>query len=149
MERDISIVGWLLTIWRHVDGIMGEYEYVLRGAWGGGLFSANSKIARHHVHLATRLSTPSTWIVNYKSRSAISIPQLRMEEDRALVDVGKAVDAELETQKPTETQQPKKRFIGRRAAAEIAQKKGDSNNTIEDSGAITGLSMPIFTLGLC
>lgn len=67
-----------------------------------------------------------------------------MEEDRALVDVGKAVDAELEIQQPTEPRQPKKRFIGRRAAAELAQKKGDSGYTIEDSGAITSLVVIAF-----
>ena len=68
-----------------------------------------------------------------------------MEEDRAQVDVGKAVDAELETEKLSETRLPKKRFIGRRAAAELAQRKGDSNGAIEDSGAIQGFAIPKFT----
>lgn len=36
------------------------------------------------------------------------------------------------------TKQPKKRFIGRRAAAEKAAAKGDTNGGIEDSGAIQG-----------
>lgn len=69
---------------------------------------------------------------------AIRDSERSMEEERTLVDVGKAVDAELDIQQPTETRQPKKRFIGRRAAAELAQRKGDSGSTIEDSGAITG-----------
>ena len=67
-----------------------------------------------------------------------------MEEDRAQIDVGKAVDAELETEKLSETRQPKKRFIGRRAATELA-KKDDSNGAIEDNGAIRGFVILEFT----
>lgn len=65
-----------------------------------------------------------------------------MEENRALADIGKTVDAKLETDIVSETRQPKKRFIGRRAAAELAQKKGDINSAIEDSGAIKGFYDP-------
>ena len=65
-----------------------------------------------------------------------------MEEDRAQVDVGKTVNAEIKTETVSEMRQPKKRFIGRRAAAELAQKKGDTNSAIEDSGAIQGFYDP-------
>jgi len=76
------------------------------------------------------------WLLRYSL--AIKDSERSMEEERTLVDVCKAVDAELDIQQPTETRQPKKRFIGRRAAAELAQRKGDSGSTIEDSGAMTG-----------
>ena len=62
-----------------------------------------------------------------------------MEADRAQADLGEAVDAELSAPRSDPLKQPKKRFIGRKAAAEKAEKNGGSNGTIEDSGAIQGL----------
>ena len=62
-----------------------------------------------------------------------------METDRAQTDLGEAVSAELSIAKSDAVKQPKKRFIGRIAAAEKAEKNGGSNGTIEDSGAIQGL----------
>ena len=62
-----------------------------------------------------------------------------METDRAQTDLGEAVNAELSASKSDAPKQPKKRFIGRKAAAEKAEKNGGSNATIEDSGAIQGL----------
>lgn len=64
-----------------------------------------------------------------------------METDRAQSDLGEAVDAELSAAKSDSLKQPKKRFIGRKAAAEKAGKNGGSNGTIEDSGAIQGLQI--------
>ena len=61
-----------------------------------------------------------------------------MEIDRAQTDLGEAVDAELSASKTEPPRQPRKRFIGRKAAAEQAEKNGGSNGTIEDSGAIQG-----------
>ena len=61
-----------------------------------------------------------------------------MEIDRAQADLGEAVDAELSASKPDAPKQPKKRFIGRKAATEQAEKNGGSNGTIGDSGAIQG-----------
>ena len=61
-----------------------------------------------------------------------------METDRVQTDLGEAVDAELSASKSDSLKQPKKRFIGRKAAAELAGKNGGSNGTIEDSGAIQG-----------
>ena len=61
-----------------------------------------------------------------------------MEEDRAKTDLGQAVDVELRV-KESIPRQPKKRFIGRRAAAERALENVDPKGTIEDSGAIQGL----------
>ena len=62
-----------------------------------------------------------------------------MEEDRAQADLGEAVDAELGVEKQEKQKQPRKRFIGRKEAAERAEKRGDTNGTIEDSGAIQGV----------
>ena len=62
-----------------------------------------------------------------------------MEEDRAQADLGKAVDAEVGAEKQEKQKQPKKRFIGRKEAAERAEKRGDTSGTIEDSGAIQGV----------
>ncbi|KAL2020127.1 hypothetical protein VTK56DRAFT_8732 [Thermocarpiscus australiensis] len=58
-----------------------------------------------------------------------------MEEDRALVDLGIAADIEESQSAQNPVKQPKKRFVGRRAAAEAA-KSSSGNASIEDSGAI-------------
>lgn len=56
-----------------------------------------------------------------------------MEEDRAQSDLGIAADIE-EAQSPSPAlKQPKKRFIGRRAAANAAAK---NNSSLEDSGPV-------------
>ncbi|MCJ1350080.1 MAG: Diphthamide biosynthesis protein 1 [Icmadophila ericetorum] len=57
-----------------------------------------------------------------------------MEEDRAETNLGQAVDIEAPAKEVA--RQPKKRFIGRRAAAEKAADNVGSKNTIEESGAI-------------
>lgn len=58
-----------------------------------------------------------------------------MEQDRQQADIS---TPELDGEAIAVTKQPKKRFIGRRAAAEKAAAKGDTNGGIEDSGAIQG-----------
>ena len=58
-----------------------------------------------------------------------------MEVDRSEVDIGVAVDAELEAEKQ-KPRQPRRRFIGRRAAADRPENKGDSSGAIEESGAV-------------
>lgn len=62
-----------------------------------------------------------------------------MEDDRAQVDLGIAADLE-EAQAPEPVaRQPKKRFVGRRTAAEAAASKNEKGSgTIEDAGAIQG-----------
>lgn len=74
-----------------------------------------------------------------------------MEDDRAQVDLGIAADIEEaqlaqahESQQSNEqvphapvTKQPKKRFVGRRAAAEAAAKNGPVSTEAE-SGAVQG-----------
>lgn len=62
-----------------------------------------------------------------------------MEEDRARVDLGETLNAEPGAEKQEKQKKPKKRFIGRKEAAERAEKGGDMNGTIEDSGAIQGV----------
>ncbi|KAK4227995.1 putative diphthamide synthesis protein-domain-containing protein [Podospora fimiseda] len=60
-----------------------------------------------------------------------------MEEDRALVDLGIAADIEETQRQQNVVKQPKKRFVGRRAAAaEAASKTSNASSSIEDTGAI-------------
>ncbi|KAK0706487.1 putative diphthamide synthesis protein-domain-containing protein [Lasiosphaeria miniovina] len=60
-----------------------------------------------------------------------------MEDDRTLVDLGIAADLEEDQALQNVVRQPKKRFVGRRMAAENAAKFSTGNNaSIEDSGAI-------------
>lgn len=66
----------------------------------------------------------------------------KMESDRAQANLGDAIDDELEVDKQEKPKQPRRRFIGRKAAAERAELNGGSNGTIEDSGAIQGISTP-------
>lgn len=61
-----------------------------------------------------------------------------MEPDRSEVNIGVAVDTELEVEKQEKVRKPRKRFIGQRAAAERAEGKGDLAGAIEDNGAIQG-----------
>ena len=61
-----------------------------------------------------------------------------MEEDRAQADLGESVDAEISAEKRGKERQPRKRFIGRKEAAERGEKSGGANGTIEDSGTIQG-----------
>ncbi|KAL2147002.1 hypothetical protein VTI28DRAFT_1298 [Corynascus sepedonium] len=58
-----------------------------------------------------------------------------MEDDRVLVDLGIAAEIEEKHVQENAIKQPKKRFVGRRAAAEAAN-SGSGPTSIEDSGAI-------------
>ena len=60
-----------------------------------------------------------------------------MEEDRAQVDVGIAVDVQDSLEEVAAQRQPKKRFVGRRQAAEAASRNVTSNGA-RDVGAIQG-----------
>jgi 2-(3-amino-3-carboxypropyl)histidine synthase len=59
-----------------------------------------------------------------------------MEADRAEVDVGVAVDVEAKSGEPSAYRQPKKRFIGRRQAAELAARNKGDSSAIEESGVL-------------
>lgn len=59
-----------------------------------------------------------------------------MEDDRAQVDLGAAMDVEERLEETAAQRQPKKRFVGRKTA-EAASKPG-TNSNIESSGAIEG-----------
>jgi hypothetical protein len=61
-----------------------------------------------------------------------------MEEDRAQVDLGIAADIEERQEEATAQRQPKKRFVGRRQAAEAAFRNGGSTS-VEESGAVTSI----------
>ncbi|RYP04061.1 hypothetical protein DL764_004691 [Monosporascus ibericus] len=58
-----------------------------------------------------------------------------MEEDRAQTDLGIAADIEEAQSPPPVQKQPKKRFIGRRAATNAAAKNNGPGN-LEESGAV-------------
>ncbi|KAL8772487.1 MAG: hypothetical protein Q9209_002439 [Squamulea sp. 1 TL-2023] len=59
-----------------------------------------------------------------------------MEEDRAQVDIGTAVEDGLRAQKQETQKKPTKRFVGRKTAAAIAQKKAGTNDHVESSTAV-------------
>ncbi|KAL2133252.1 hypothetical protein VTI74DRAFT_2675 [Chaetomium olivicolor] len=58
-----------------------------------------------------------------------------MEDDRILVDLGIAAEIEEKHSRENVVKQPKKRFVGRRAAVEAAKSRSGAAS-IEDSGAI-------------
>lgn len=60
-----------------------------------------------------------------------------MEDDRAEVDLGIAADIEEKQEEAATLRQPKKRFVGRRQAAEAAS-KNNVGGSIESSSAIQG-----------
>ena len=62
-----------------------------------------------------------------------------MEEDRAATNLGEAADAAASIEPEVVPRVPKKRFIGRRAAAGKAGTAGELNVTVEGSGAIQGI----------
>jgi 2-(3-amino-3-carboxypropyl)histidine synthase len=63
-----------------------------------------------------------------------------MEEDRIATDLGIAADLEAEhTRQDPPPKQPKRRFIGRRAAAEAAAAKvSEGADSTEDAGLVQG-----------
>ena len=61
-----------------------------------------------------------------------------MESDRAVADLGQAVEAELALDRQEKPKQPTRRFVGRKAANAKAVKRDPENDHIEDSGAIQG-----------
>jgi 2-(3-amino-3-carboxypropyl)histidine synthase len=61
-----------------------------------------------------------------------------MEEDREETNLGIAADVEAKAEASV-PRQPKKRFVGRKQAAENAEKNGSGAMGIEDSGAIQGI----------
>jgi hypothetical protein len=69
-----------------------------------------------------------------------------MEDDRAQVDLGVAVDVEERLEEAAAQRQPKKRFVGRRAAA--AASRSETNGNVEHNGAIDGERIS-FCTALC
>lgn len=93
--------------------------------------------------------------------NAVHSPQYKilpkMEDDRAQVDLGSAADIEEAQASELAVKQPRKRFVGRRTAAEAASKNGTAPGSIEETGAVQGKSIayaysslnePILTLYL-
>ena len=64
-----------------------------------------------------------------------------MESDRAIADLGEAIDVELGMDQKQQTRQPKRRFIGRKEAAERAEQTGVGATTLEESAAVQGMEL--------
>ena len=77
--------------------------------------------------------------IKFLARNTSSPGNVAMEEDRAATNLGQAADAEASAEHEVAPRVPKKRFIGRRAAAENAGTAGEPNVTVENSGAIQGI----------
>ena len=61
-----------------------------------------------------------------------------MESDRELVDLGEAVDADAIAAEKQRVRQPKRRFIGRKEAAERAERDGGQNKSKDEGDAVQG-----------
>lgn len=61
-----------------------------------------------------------------------------MEADREQANLEPGISTDISADTVPSPRQPKRRFIGRRAAAERAAAKGDTGLGIEDSGAVQG-----------
>ena len=72
-----------------------------------------------------------------------------MEDDRAQVDLGIAADLEENQVPENVVKQPKKRFVGKRAATSAAAKASSANSSIEESGAIQGKTPPQIASPTC
>lgn len=63
-----------------------------------------------------------------------------MEDDRAEVDFGIAADIERQDAPEPALKQPKKRFVGRRTAAQTAaSKSGTDSASVDNAGAVEGM----------
>jgi hypothetical protein len=83
-----------------------------------------------------RLFVPAHLILN-------DIPTSEMEDDRAEVDLGIAVDVEERLEEEAAAhRQPKKRFVGRRQANEAAS-RSIASGAVGGSSAIQGKSLKI------
>jgi len=87
------------------------------------------------VSLRTRLPSLITPWQDHHNQTA-HFHTINMEEDRAQVDVGGAVEAELPIDQHEQSRQPKKRFVGRKTAA---ARTGSHANEVESNGAIQGV----------
>lgn len=103
----------------------------------GGLTSAKYTASARWRGKFLDLDNLNLWFHAPEHRTA------SMEEDRAQVDLGVAVDVEEQIEEAAAAQRlPKKRFVGRRQAAEAAL-KNESNGSVEESGAIQSTFLQI------
>ena len=78
---------------------------------------------------------------NFLLANTITHPTInivKMEEERAVTNLGPTANDEFNSEVPVVPKQPKKRFVGRKQAERVAGKT-DPNANIEDSGAIQGM----------
>lgn len=103
----------------------------------GGLTSAKYTASARWRGKFLDLDNLNLWFHAPEHRTA------SMEEDRAQVDLGVAVDVEEQIEEAAAAQRlPKKRFVGRRQAAEAAL-KNELNGSVEESGAIQSTFLQI------
>lgn len=69
-----------------------------------------------------------------------------MEEDRLATNLGPAAVDDIESEVTSPAKQPKRRFVGRKAA-EKAASNTDANGSIEESSAIQGVKAPLSGYG--
>ena len=62
-----------------------------------------------------------------------------MEDDRAQVDVGAAMNVELAADQQEQSRRPRRRFVGRKTAAAQAGSNIGTIGSVENSGAIQGM----------
>lgn len=63
----------------------------------------------------------------------------RMEDDRAATNLGPEVEEGIQEEPVQVPKQPKRRFVGRKAAETKGEQQADPNANIEDSSAIQGV----------
>ena len=83
-------------------------------------------------------ATPTPRHVAFHDRA--TVPSHSMEDDRAATNLGPEVDEGIPEEPVTVQKQPKRRFVGRRAADKTSQlQPTEANANIEDSNAIQGV----------
>lgn len=82
--------------------------------------------------------SPTRTISSCHPNTHPAINIVKMEEDRAVTNLGPTAEDGFNSEVPVVPKQPKKRFVGRKQADRAAGKT-DPNANIEDSGAIQGI----------
>ena len=116
------------------------------GDWRGGYFNGEGypRVFRGDKRFAgwRQLRRSQPYEINFILANTNTHPTInivKMEEERAVTNLGPTANGEFNSEVPVVPKQPKKRFVGRKQA-ERAAGKTDSNANIEDSGAIQGIS---------
>lgn len=93
---------------------------------------------------------PPRWLTKFTSpydilrltRPTTITKTAAMEEDRIATNLGPETNGDVQSEVVVPTKQPRRRFVGRRAADQAAAQSNGANGSIEDSGAIQGVNSP-------